>query len=193
MTHYSKLMITIAATMIVSSCGDNSTTEPRSIDGEYVPEVLTEASMMSTPAGRVTMPCPNGGERTADVSVEASIANDRRTARYSATLLHDQCGMQFNGNTITVHGSSTSTGTVVHSFPVEPGQRPTLFEMTTTTVSDITTTVDGKSRNCQSSVTNTYQPATQTVRMTGTMCGHDIDVTRPAFPPTASRLSVRSR
>jgi len=123
-----------------------------------------------------TRTCPQGG----DVKLEGSMVRswDRAaqsgSIQFTATRTEEACAFNHNGATITVTGSPntqlTASQTVTGGTPgIRTATKKGSFTWTRST---------GASGSCTIDVTHTWDPATHTLHVSGTLCNQTIDVTR---------------
>ncbi|HSU14243.1 hypothetical protein [Longimicrobium sp.] len=123
-----------------------------------------------------TRTCPQGG----DVKLEGSLVRswDRAaqtgSIQFTATRTEEACAFNHNGATITVTGSPntqlTASQSVTNGTPgIRTATKKGSFTWTKST---------GGSGTCTVDVTHTWDPATHTLHVSGTLCRQTIDVTR---------------
>ena len=80
--------------------------------------------------------------------------------------------------TAVVNGSITSTGTSSYQLPEKRGDGRALLTWAGKRAGSTTTTVGDRSNTCVVDVTETYDPATRTFTVVGSVCGRDVSGTR---------------
>ncbi|HEX6751271.1 MAG TPA: hypothetical protein VF092_28530 [Longimicrobium sp.] len=134
------------------------------------------ATLTETTTFTRTRTCPGGG----DVKVAGSLVRtwDRATSTgsisFNATRTEEACVFTRNGATITVNGNPntqlTANQSVTNGTPgVRTATKKGSFTWTRST---------GGSGTCNIDVTHTWDPATKTSHVVGTVCNQTIDVTR---------------
>lgn len=123
-----------------------------------------------------TRNCPAGGS----VKLEGTMVHNGDPAtrtgslQFNATRTETACAFTRNGGTLTINGNPNTTLTATHSWANgTPGVR------TATKKGSFTwSRGNGGSGTCNIDVTHTWDPATHTLRVAGTVCNQTIDVTR---------------
>jgi hypothetical protein len=130
-----------------------------------------------------TAPCPAGGSQTMTGSGTSSHDTAARifTNSWTTTQSQDRCAFpgREGGPDIVMHGSVTVTGSATYRVPEERGAGRTILTHQTTRVGSTTTSAGDRSRTCEVDLTETFDPATNSFRVVGTVCGRAVDVTRP--------------
>jgi hypothetical protein len=130
-----------------------------------------------------TAPCPAGGTRAIVGSGDSSLDATTRTftTRWSTTQSHDRCAFppRDGGPDIVVHGSVTITGEASYRMPEDRASGRLVLAYTTTRVGSTTTSAGDRSRTCEVDLTETFDPATNSFRVVGTVCGRAVDTARP--------------
>ncbi len=131
-----------------------------------------------------TLPCPGGGSMTFTASHDFSVneATKVLTTQWTATHTHAACTSEREraGKTFTVvvDGSVTNAGTASYQLPANRGEPRVLLSWSATRTGSTTTTVGDRSRTCEINVTESFDPATKTFTLTGTVCGREVSRTR---------------
>jgi hypothetical protein len=123
-----------------------------------------------------TRTCPAGGS----VKLEGTMVHNGDPAtrtgslQFNATRTETACAFTRNGATLTINGNPNTALTASHSWANgTPGVR------TATKKGSFTwSRSNGGSGTCNIDVTHTWDPATHTLRVVGTVCNQTIDVTR---------------
>lgn len=128
--------------------------------------------------------CPAGGTVTVSGGSESTLDEDTKvvSTRWSTTQTHAACAVTHTRGdksvTAVVDGSVTSAGTASYQLPAKRGDGRTLLSWAGRRSGSTTTKVGDVSRTCVIDVTETYDPATKTFTVTGTICGRDVSGTR---------------
>ena len=202
---YRKLLLpgALAAAVVLAAC-DKGTTGPDGSSQLSAEDVRTLAgetgdqdgammdgfggpSFNKTPAGPQfattvtttftrTRTCPQGGSVKLEGThtVTADPATHSGSSTFSATRTETACAFARNGRTITINGNPNTQLTASQSWTNGvPGVR------TATKKGSFTwSRSDGKSGTCTVDVTATWDPATHTLHVSGTLCNQTVDVTR---------------
>jgi hypothetical protein len=168
--------IVTAALLGSMACDDSPTT----VDSEPPPEAVlsTFTSMGAGPDG--VYPCPEGGEIARAAEHDTVIEEGTITTTFHATMEHRACAVRIEQLVLTSDGTLTIDGIDRREYD---GQSPgSLIESRThQTGSMRIRTNEGYDRTCAMDITVTVDPVTNARRLTGTLCGNevDIDVTLP--------------
>lgn len=123
-----------------------------------------------------TRTCPAGGSVKLEGTIThtADPATHSGSTAFSATRTESACAFSRNGHTITLNGNPNTQLTSNQSWTNGvPGVR------TATKKGSFTwSRSDGKSGTCNVDVTATWDPATHTLHVQGTLCNQTVDVTR---------------
>lgn len=123
-----------------------------------------------------TRTCPAGGSVKLEGTMTVTGDHATRTGsiQYNATRTEQACALNRNGATLTINGNPNTTFTASQAWTNgTPGVR------TATKKGSITwTRSTGGSGTCNIDVTHTWDPATHTLHVAGTVCNQTIDVTR---------------
>jgi hypothetical protein len=131
-----------------------------------------------------TRPCPAGGSHSVTGSRTRSLDEETRvvTTAWTTVQTHDDCTFTRSRRgqevTVVIDGSVTAEGSATHQLPDAPGDRRQVLSYMNTRTGSITTTVGDRVRTCDIQVTESYDAATDTFTVSGTICGREIDVTR---------------
>lgn len=199
-----------AAALVLSAC-DGTTTEPEDRDAlsahaDVIAMFLADfdatagagygLSMDPRTASRtftMTMECPAGGTRSVSGTGSSEFDDATRvlSTSWSTTQAHDECAFvhERRGETVTVviDGSVTATGSASYQLPGERGHHRGLLSFDGTRKGSTTTTIGDRSRTCDIDVTETYDAATDTFTLVGTVCGREVNVTRTPSQKTTVR------
>jgi hypothetical protein len=133
------------------------------------------ASTVTTTFTR-TRTCPGGGDVKLEGThvVTADPATHSGSVTFNATRTEEACVVQHNGHSITVNGNPNTALTANQSWTNgTPGVR------TATKKGGFTWSASGgKTGSCTVDVTHTWDPATHTLHVVGTVCNRTIDMTR---------------
>ncbi|HEV2150497.1 MAG TPA: hypothetical protein VGR37_24065 [Longimicrobiaceae bacterium] len=127
-----------------------------------------------------TRPCPAGGSVAVSGSMKGEIDRAARSLTLETTATKTQSACAFparrsGGAVLTVTGNPSitvrSAHRVVNGLPSGP-------QTVSQTGGFTWSASDGRSGACTLDVTSTLEPASRTLTVKGTMCGHTVDVTR---------------
>jgi len=130
-------------------------------------------------------PCPAGGEVSVSGSGESVLngATRVRTNSWSVTQTHAACAIFRERNdtvrVAVINGSVIASGTASYQLPEAPGGARTLLSYSATRSGSTTTSLEGRERVCAVDITETFDPATRSFAISGTICGRQVDLTRP--------------
>jgi hypothetical protein len=162
--------IATAALLAPVACDDS----PTNVVNEPSPEAVlsTFVSMAAGPDG--IAPCPEGGEIARAAEHSTVIDGGTITTTFHATMEHRACAVRFEQLVITSDGTMTIDGIDRREYDgVGPGA---IIESSThQTGSMRVRTNEGYDRTCAMDITVTADPATNTRRLTGSVCGTEID------------------
>jgi hypothetical protein len=193
-----------AAAFGLAACGENTTgsTEPAALspaearalaadfgdqdgallDGvpggsfDRVPADRMAAAVAVTTTFSRTRTCPAGGS----VKLEGTMVHNGDPAtrtgslQFTATRTESACAFSRNGGTLTINGNPSTTLTASQSWAnATPGVRTATKKGSFTWARS-----NGGSGTCALDVTHTWDPATHTLRVVGTVCNQTIDLTR---------------
>ncbi len=124
----------------------------------------------------VTKQCPRGGQVVIDGSIVGT--GDRTTHSLTvdanATRTDTNCAFDTKDGVLTINGNPnlqfTSHVNIVNGVPTGP--------QTQTHKGSFTWSRTGGSGTCDVDITSTYDPSTHTLTITGSFCGHQINVTK---------------
>ena len=142
------------------------------------------ASSTGTRSFTRTASCPAGGSVSVSGSSESTRDDESHvvSTKWSTTQTHAACAIARTREETTVtaviDGTVTTSGTSSWKLPEKRGDSRTLFSWTATKVGSTTTTVGDRKNTCEVNITQTWDPATQTFTVSGTMCGRQVNVTR---------------
>ena len=124
--------------------------------------------------------------RVIDGTSNVAVQRDERSVTWDLTLELRDCTIRFNhpaGGQIVLVQSGTSESEGHTRFRVTPQspQPAVLLELESSERGEMTTREGNRVRTCAFDITQRFEPATNQVRMTGTSCGHTIDIVRPAM------------
>lgn len=128
--------------------------------------------------------CPAGGTASVSGGSESTLDRDTRvvSTSWSATQTHAACAVTHTRGdksvTVVLDGSVTSSGASTYQLPEKTGDGRTLLSWSAKRAGTTTTTVGERSRTCDVDVTDTYDAATKTFTLTGTVCGREVSRTR---------------
>lgn len=128
--------------------------------------------------------CPAGGSVSVSGGSESTLDEDTRVVsnRWSTTQTHAACAViHTRGDksvTAVMDGSVTSSGTSSYQLPEKRGEGRTLLTWDGKRAGATTTTVGDRSNTCVVDVSETYDAATKTFTVTGSVCGRDVSGTR---------------
>lgn len=131
-----------------------------------------------------TIPCPAGGSMTFTASHDFSVneATKVLTTQWTATHSHAACASERERGgktfTVVVDGSVTNAGTASYQLPANRGEPRVLLSWSSTRTGSTTTTVGDRSRTCEVNLTESFDPATKTFTITGTVCGREVSRSR---------------
>jgi len=131
-----------------------------------------------------TRPCPGGGTRSVEGtrSLSADSGTGVVNAEWTTTQSHDGCGvLRRRGEqrvAAVIDGSVTALGAAAFLPPESPGAGRELLAWANYRSGMTTTTVGDRQRSCEISVVETFDPASGTFSMTGTICGREVDIVR---------------
>lgn len=129
-------------------------------------------------------PCPEGGSHAVSGSRSREVDPESRIASsaWTTTQTHEACAhtRRIRGQEITVviDGSVSAAGTATHLLPESPGTGRELLSYENIRSGSTTTTIGDRTRICEISITESYDPATDTFSITGSICGRDVSATR---------------
>src|SRR5688572_13991383 len=129
-------------------------------------------------------PCPAGGTHGMSGSSTSSFNATTRVLshNWTHTQTHDDCAVTHTRGdqqiTVVLDGSVSVTGAATYELPATAGQPRKILTFSSTRKGSTTTTVGDKTRTCAIDVTETYDPATNTFTIKGTMCGREVNITR---------------
>ena len=124
----------------------------------------------------VTKQCPRGGQVVIDGSIVGT--GDRTTHSLTvdanATRTDTNCAFDTKDGVLTINGNPnlkfTGHVNIVNGVPTGP--------QTQTHKGSFTWSRTGGSGTCDVDITSTYDPSTHTLTITGSFCGHQINVTK---------------
>jgi hypothetical protein len=131
-----------------------------------------------------TAPCPAGGTVAVSGSNESSLDTATRvvSTRWTTTQTHTACAITHTRGdqkvTAVMDGSVTAAGSSSYQLPEKKGEMRTLLSWASTRVGSTKTTVGDKVRSCEMNVSESYDPATRSFTIKGTVCGRQVDITR---------------
>ena len=131
-----------------------------------------------------TASCPAGGSHGVSGSGTRSLdeASKVLSSTWTTIQTHDDCAVtRTRGDqsvTVVVDGSVTATGSASWQLPPERGQPRQILSFSNHRAGSTTATAGDRSRTCEVDVTESYDPATDTFTITGTICGREVNVTR---------------
>lgn len=132
-----------------------------------------------------TEDCPGGGSRSAQGQTTLTMDTVAHTATIDFTSTHAYSACVFTHDTITTQldGSITSKGTTQFQLSgTTVGFRrwwhPQIISFSGSREGTLTRTVNGTATTCNISLTSSYDSTTQTLTVTGTVCGRQVDYTR---------------
>lgn len=192
----------LAAAVTLTGCENNTTgstetaalspTEARALAGDFgdqdgalldgvpggsfdrVPADLAAVTVTTTFTR--TRTCPAGGS----VKLEGTMVHNGDPAtrtgslQFNATRTETACAFTRNGVTLTINGNPSTALTATHSWANGiPGVRTATKKGSFTWARS-----NGGSGTCNVDVTHTWDPATHTLRVVGTVCNQTIDITR---------------
>jgi hypothetical protein len=129
-------------------------------------------------------PCPAGGTHGMSGSSTSSFNATTRVLSHTWThnQTHDDCAVTHRRGdqtiTVVLDGSVTVNGSATYELPETAGQGRKILTFTSKRTGSTTTTIGDRTRTCSIDVTETYDPATNTFTIKGTMCGREVNVTR---------------
>jgi hypothetical protein len=131
-----------------------------------------------------TETCPAGGSITVSGSGESTRNAETRVVSrtWSTTHAHSGCtSTRTRGDqqvTVVIDGRVTASGASSWQLPEERGGERVLLSYSGSRSGSTTTTVGDRTRTCEVNLTETFDPATRTFRVTGVVCGREVDFTR---------------
>ncbi|MEX1259213.1 MAG: hypothetical protein WEG36_16575 [Gemmatimonadota bacterium] len=131
-----------------------------------------------------TRPCPAGGSHSVTGSRTRTLDEETRIVSTSWTTVqtHDACTFTRRRGgedvTVVIDGSVTAEGSATHQLPETPGDGRQVLSYQNTRTGAVTTTVGDRTRTCEINMTESYDPATDTFTVVGTICGREVNVTR---------------
>jgi hypothetical protein len=183
---------TVSASIVVAcaavACSDSPTQpEPTPADAETfaIVSMATGAAWATVPGSSlpVELPCPAGGTRRLDGRIESSEDGDGvRRIEVDLEARQNACAFVVQDTRIETTGESHLTGITRLRVSVQE-QTLEVLQHEFHEVGEYTTTTDGRSITCAIDISHTFQPASNTMRLSGTACGHRIDVERPVLTP----------
>ena len=204
MTHATLSRLTRSLTLLAAASfltGCEGTVDPKAGDdlspegAEAIASFLADVDAMTvgvnalaaSSGGRTftwSRACPAGGSVSVAGGSESTLDEDTRvvSTRWSTTQTHAACAIiHTRGDqslTAVVNGSVTSTGTSSYQLPEKRGDGRALLTWAGKRAGSTTTTVGDRSNTCVVDVTETYDPATRTFTVVGSVCGRDVSGTR---------------
>jgi hypothetical protein len=189
--------LTIGGLLVFAACdigtGPGDVTDEAAIAG-FLADMDNAAGWgrdgTSTSAGprdlNQTVNCPAGGTHSTTGSGSSTINETTKvlTRNWTTTQAHDDCAFTRTGRDgatvkVVIDGSVTVSGNSTTQLPATRGAgEPVLLTFSSTRSGSTTTTVGDKSHTCEVNVTETYDPATKTFTIKGTVCGRTVDTTR---------------
>ncbi len=194
----------LAALTLLSACGESSTGAEASalsraeieaiapslgemsgliLDGQWGFDGAAGAEVAAEPATRTrtfsaTRSCPKGGSVTLAGTATATVDPATRSGTFQSTATRTEAACAHEGRagaTVTVNGNPNTVIAGSHSVTNgAPGTR-TLTQKGAFTWARST----GQRGACAIDVTSTWDPAARTHTVTGTVCGHAVNVSRP--------------
>jgi hypothetical protein len=132
-----------------------------------------------------TEDCPGGGTRSAQGQTTLTMDTIAHTATidFMSSHAYDACVFTHDTTTTQLDGSITSKGTTQFQLSgTMVGFRrwwhPQIISFSGSREGSLTRTVNGTATTCDISLTSTYDSSTQTLTVTGTVCGRQVDYTR---------------
>ncbi len=125
-----------------------------------------------------TVDCPGGGTTVVSGEHHSTFASDTRivTMDWTASHVHDGCVFTLGDLTVTLDGSVETTGSASKQLPQTRDERPQLLSLEASRTGHLDWTSDQGTRSCDIALTQSYDPDTGMIHITGTVCGRDVDV-----------------
>jgi hypothetical protein len=140
-----------------------------------------------------TRECPAGGSHSVS-GTRSRIPNAETgivAVSWTTVQTHTACAITRvrNGQdyTVVIDGSVTANGSATYRVPEAPGQARELLSYSNARNGSTTMTSGDRTRTCDVSVTESYNPETESFTVSGTICGREVSLTR------TDRLKQRER
>jgi hypothetical protein len=172
----------LLALATVSGCSESSTEPQRTIEADAFALAATPGmtSFAFGPGGLPReLPCPAGGKLSLEGTTSAQVSDTELSSTWNITTRHLDCAVRINDRTLATSGSATSTGRMRMRLPAQMGERPVMLEFEARSQGEMTTRDGVHVRTCTFDLTQRYDAARLEVTLTGTSCGHNINIVRP--------------
>ena len=168
--------------LVVGTACAESSTEPTKAESETFAGTMAMvggAFYAGSPFdGPKAMACAGGGQRLLDGRAETTPAGNVVTTTWQLTTQHRDCAITVSNTTLITNGVTQSSGRAVIRLPAQGGQMPTILELQARDAGTMTTRVGNESHTCTFDLSQTFNAATNQVRITGTSCGQSVDFVR---------------
>lgn len=124
--------------------------------------------------------CPAGGHIRIEGSQTHHSDGEVSIHTWDQVVGHDACGLSVNGAPVTIDGEIQRVGEARFGAPVQ-GVSPLLM-MEATQVGTLSVTRAGVTTTCSYDLVFEFDAAADQYRITGTACGHAVDMRAPGSP-----------
>jgi hypothetical protein len=171
---------------VLGACDDGGTGPDQDAD-QATGFALAALGMMGSAGPGVggplpqTLPCPSGGSRVIDGTTHSASGAGVHTVEWNLSMEYRDCALRIDTMSIELDGATRSEGRSRVRAPAQGGQRPTVLELESRDRGQMTTRTNGRTQTCSFDMTQRFDPVKNEIRLTGTSCGHKIDISRPVL------------
>lgn len=172
----------VLALVTVAGCSESSTAPEPAIEADAFALAATPGmtAFAFGPGGLPReLPCPAGGKLNLEGTTSAQVSGTELSSTWTITTRHLDCAVRINDRTLVTSGSANSTGHMRMRLPAQSGDPPAMLEFEARSQGEMTTRDGVHTRTCTYDLTQRYDAARKEVTLTGTSCGHSINIVRP--------------
>jgi hypothetical protein len=179
----SRCAVLALAALSTAACSDSGTEPEQSVNSDAF--ALTLMGMAGTPpttlGGPQTVACPGGGSRTMNGNATHDQSGDVLTSTWNFTNTMSACVMTMDTFRVELSGQTRSEGHSRVRVPTQAGGSSAILELESHSTGQTTAKQNGRTTSCTHDITQRFNAASNQMRLTGTSCGHTIDMTVPAL------------